>query len=226
MLTLFYKVGPDPQRWWGMTRTSRDNGAHVERGDAAARRHPRPDQEQAGPARRRHAPEPDEHRVDGAAEQVAGALRAQHAMAARPGRSCSCPPPAPPIDAIQPSILIHPRAAGCRRWDGRVRACLRDLVERWRQDVVGGDADRAAEPERRHRRGDARRRPAPDRLQPHTQGADAVERRALARRQALGGGARARERAGRILVSRGDSRRPTAWSTSPTPGSASASSTW
>src|SRR6185503_18922803 len=26
VLTLFYKVGPDPQRWWGMTRTSRDAG--------------------------------------------------------------------------------------------------------------------------------------------------------------------------------------------------------
>src|SRR5262245_15261382 len=25
-LTLFYKVGPDPQRWWGMTRTSSDGG--------------------------------------------------------------------------------------------------------------------------------------------------------------------------------------------------------
>ena len=25
-LTLFYKVGPSPQRWWGMTRTSRDSG--------------------------------------------------------------------------------------------------------------------------------------------------------------------------------------------------------
>ena len=26
-LTLFYKVGPNPRAWWGMTRTSRDNGA-------------------------------------------------------------------------------------------------------------------------------------------------------------------------------------------------------
>ena len=25
-LSLFYKVGPSPQRWWGMLRTSRDNG--------------------------------------------------------------------------------------------------------------------------------------------------------------------------------------------------------
>jgi len=25
-LTLFYKVGPSPRAWWGMTRTSRDNG--------------------------------------------------------------------------------------------------------------------------------------------------------------------------------------------------------
>jgi predicted neuraminidase len=25
-LTLFYKVGPSPQRWWGMVRTSPDNG--------------------------------------------------------------------------------------------------------------------------------------------------------------------------------------------------------
>jgi predicted neuraminidase len=27
-LMLFYKVGPDPQHWWGMSKTSRDNGAH------------------------------------------------------------------------------------------------------------------------------------------------------------------------------------------------------
>src|SRR6185295_476680 len=26
VLTLFYKVGPSPQGWWGMTRTSRDAG--------------------------------------------------------------------------------------------------------------------------------------------------------------------------------------------------------
>src|SRR5262245_14220182 len=30
-LALFYKVGPSPQTWWGMVRTSRDAG-HVERG--------------------------------------------------------------------------------------------------------------------------------------------------------------------------------------------------
>jgi predicted neuraminidase len=27
-LMLFYKVGPDPQHWWGMVKTSSDNGAH------------------------------------------------------------------------------------------------------------------------------------------------------------------------------------------------------
>ena len=47
-LTLFYKVGPSPQRWWGMVRSSRDNGQNLGRGDTPARRHPRPDQEQAG----------------------------------------------------------------------------------------------------------------------------------------------------------------------------------
>lgn len=25
---LFYKVGPDPQHWWGMRTTSQDDGAH------------------------------------------------------------------------------------------------------------------------------------------------------------------------------------------------------
>src|SRR5947209_5029236 len=48
-LWLFYKVGPGPQRWWGMVRTSRD-GPHVERCATAARWHPRSDQEQAGAA--------------------------------------------------------------------------------------------------------------------------------------------------------------------------------
>jgi predicted neuraminidase len=27
-LMVFYKVGPDPQHWWGMVKTSSDNGAH------------------------------------------------------------------------------------------------------------------------------------------------------------------------------------------------------
>jgi predicted neuraminidase len=35
-LMLFYKVGPDPQHWWGMLKTSQDDGAHW----SAARRLP------------------------------------------------------------------------------------------------------------------------------------------------------------------------------------------
>ncbi|MBT2117161.1 glycoside hydrolase [Dyella sp. LX-66] len=35
-LMLFYKVGPDPQHWWGMLKTSRDDGMHW----SAARRLP------------------------------------------------------------------------------------------------------------------------------------------------------------------------------------------
>lgn len=27
-LMLFYRIGPDPQHWWGMLKTSRDDGAH------------------------------------------------------------------------------------------------------------------------------------------------------------------------------------------------------
>ena len=175
MLTLFYKVGPSPQRWWGMTRTSRDAGQDVERSDTAARRHPRPDQEQAGAARRRDAPQPDQHRIDGAAEQVAGALRAQHrrrqdlddgAGAPRQRRRRSTP-------SSRASSCIQ--RAGCRPSDGRDPAGVRDLVGGWRQELVGGDLDRAAQSERRHRRGHAGRRPASDRLQPHAEGAHAVE---------------------------------------------------
>ena len=128
-LTLFYKVGPSPQRWWGMTRTSARQRQDVERSDPAARRHSRPDQEQAGAARRRDAPQPDEHRVDGAAEQVARALRAQQRCRQERGRSF-VPAAGPDIDAIQPSILVHPK--------GRLQAVGRSrsgrVFETWSDD--------------------------------------------------------------------------------------------
>ena len=110
----------------------------VERRDPAARRHPRPDQEQAGAARRRDAPQPDEHRVDGAAEQVARALRAQHRWRQDVD---DCPPRRRRRHRRHPAE--HPRASERPAAGGRpvaVRACLRDVVGGWRQELVGGDA--------------------------------------------------------------------------------------
>ena len=116
-LTLFYKVGPSPQRWWGMTRTSARQRQDVERSDPAAGRHSRPDQEQAGAARRRDDPQPDEHRVDGAAEQVARALRAQHRW--RQDVDDRPPRRRPPTSTPSSRASSFIRKGGCRRSDGR-----------------------------------------------------------------------------------------------------------
>ena len=50
--------------------------AYVERRAAASRRHPRPDQEQASPAGRRHYRQPEQHRVERRAQPVARPFRA------------------------------------------------------------------------------------------------------------------------------------------------------
>ena len=62
-LSLFYKVGPSPRRWWGMVARSHDAGRSWDPPERLSGRHPRPDQEQAGGDGGRHAHQPVQQRA-------------------------------------------------------------------------------------------------------------------------------------------------------------------
>ena len=203
-LALFYKVGPNPRAWWGMVRTSADDG----RTWSDARRLP---DGILGPVKNKPVRLPDGTIISPSStetpqtpEHMARALRAQPRRGAtwsvsRPPASA---PTAAPIDAIQPSILTHA--------DGRLQALGRTrsgrLFETWSADRgqtwTPVTLTRPAEPERRHRRRHVEGRPPSSCLQSHGQGQDAAERRHHAGRTEVGSGACARERARRVLVSR------------------------
>ncbi len=130
-LTLFYKVGPSPRAWWGMARTSKDNG----RTWSEARRLP---EGFLGPVKNKpvrlsdgtilapsstESPEtPSSWRVHFERSRDGGATW----EIVRPSSSAGTPP----IDAIQPSILIHA--------DGRLQAIGRTrsgrVFETWSGD--------------------------------------------------------------------------------------------
>ena len=192
-----------------MVRTSTDDG----RTWSEARRLPdgdaRPDQEQAGPSRRRHDRQPEQHRVERQAEPVANPLRAvdrwrqdvDDRSARRRRRRARAP--GDPAE--------HPRPSGRQAAGGRPHAVASASSRRGPTD--GGKTwtpltlDGAAQPERRDRRRHAARWPAAHRLQPHAEGTIAAERRGVARRHGVGGGAGARERARRVFVPGRDSGR-------------------
>jgi len=130
-LSLFYKVGPSPQRWWGMVRTSRDHG----RTWSDARRLPdgilgpiknKPvrlsDGTMISPSSTESPDRPSTWRIH--FERSADAGRTWTAMA----------PPAfdegREIHAIQPSILIH--SDGRLQAVGRTRS--RRIFETWSSD--------------------------------------------------------------------------------------------
>jgi hypothetical protein len=167
-LTLFYKVGPTPQSWWGMVRTSRDSGQTW----SDARRLPDgilgpiknkpvrlPDGTLVGPSSTESPERPSRWRVHFERSVDAGMTwTAVDASASADGSR---------IDAIQPSILIHP--GGKLQAIGRTRSGR--VFETWSGDGKNVDADGsdgAAEsgPASRH---DVARWP-PDRLQPHHTG--------------------------------------------------------
>jgi predicted neuraminidase len=108
-LLLFYKVGPSPQRWWGMVRTSRDGG----RTFGAARRLP---DGILGPIKNKPV-----RLADGAvvapssteSPETPSAWRVHFERTLDGGVTwtAAAPPAGPdaaPIDAIQPSLLVHP----------------------------------------------------------------------------------------------------------------------
>ena len=130
-LALFYKVGPNPRQWWGMVRTSSDGG----RTWSDARRLP---DGTLGPIKNKpvrladgtiiapsstETPEsPSTWRVHFERSRDAGATWS----VSRPAESAG----GAPIDAIQPSILIH--AGGRLQAVGRTRSGR--VFETWSAD--------------------------------------------------------------------------------------------
>jgi predicted neuraminidase len=130
VLTLFYKVGPDPRRWWGMTRTSKDAGrtwSEAQRlrdgilGPIKNKPVRLADGTLISPASTESPEEPSRWRV-------------HFERSTDDGKSWTAvqlpPPPGPPIDAIQPSLLIH--EGGRLQAVGRTRS--ERVFETWSTD--------------------------------------------------------------------------------------------
>jgi predicted neuraminidase len=130
-LMLFYKVGPSPQHWWGMVRTSRDGG----RTWSDARRLPEgilgpiknkpvrlDDGALVAPSSSESADRPSVWRVNFERSTDGGKTWTTAAPAA--------PPDGTDINAIQPSILTHP--GGRLQAIGRSRS--QRVFETWSND--------------------------------------------------------------------------------------------
>ena len=130
-LDLFYKVGPSPTTWWGMVRTSRDNG----RSWSEARRLP---DGVLGPVKNKPVRLDDGTIVSGSSTEspdAANLWRVHFERSTDSGATWTIVRPAPvtegtEIGAIQPSILIHK--------DGRLQAVGRSrsqrVFETWSSD--------------------------------------------------------------------------------------------
>jgi len=129
-LMLFYKVGPSPQAWWGMVRTSRDGG----RTWSAARRLP---DGILGPIKNKPVQLADGTLVAGSSTESTdrpSRWRVHFERSTDSGLTWTTSVPADgegsAIDAIQPSILVHP--------DGKLQAVGRTrsqrIFETWSND--------------------------------------------------------------------------------------------
>jgi predicted neuraminidase len=130
-LSLFYKVGPSPQRWWGMVRTSRDHA----RTWSGARRLP---DGILGPIKNKAVRLADGTVISPSSSESPNrpsTWRVHFERSVDAGRTWTAV--APPVSAdgseihaIQPSILIHP--------DGRLQAVgrtrSRRIFETWSSD--------------------------------------------------------------------------------------------
>ncbi len=119
-LTLFYKVGPSPQTWWGMVRTSRDGG----RTWSDARRLP---DGILGPIKNKPLRLADGALLVGSSTESTdrpSKWRVHFERTTDGGLTWTSSAPAagdgPAIEAIQPSILVH--ADGTLQAVGRTRA--------------------------------------------------------------------------------------------------------
>jgi predicted neuraminidase len=130
-LSLFYKVGPSPQRWWGMVRTSRDSG----RTWSDARRLP---DGILGPVKNKPVRLSDGTLISPSSTESPerpSAWRLQFERSTDGGATWTAvrPPDAAegsPIDAIQPSILMH--SGGRLQAVGRSRSTK--VFETWSSD--------------------------------------------------------------------------------------------
>jgi predicted neuraminidase len=130
-LRLFYKVGPSPQRWWGMELSSRDSG----RTWASSRRLP---DGVLGPIKNKPLRLADGTVISPSSTESPdrpSTWRVHFERSTDGGRtwtSASPPPPAlpPAIEAIQPSLLLHPR--GRLQAVGRTRS--QRIFQTWSDD--------------------------------------------------------------------------------------------
>jgi predicted neuraminidase/predicted dehydrogenase len=130
-LSLFYKVGPSPQRWWGMVKTSRDGGQTW----SDARKLP---DGILGPIKNKPVTVTDGTVIAPASTESTeqpSAWRVHFERTSDSGRTWTATPPLATadgsrIDAIQPSILLHQ--------DGQLQALGRTrsgrVFETWSRD--------------------------------------------------------------------------------------------
>jgi predicted neuraminidase len=130
-LTLFYKVGPSPQTWWGMARTSRDNGQTW----SEPRRLP---DGILGPIKNKPVKLSDGALLSPSSTESTArpsVWRVHFERSVDGGATWTAAHPPEPaagsaIDAIQPSVLIHP--------GGRLQAVGRSrsgrVFETWSSD--------------------------------------------------------------------------------------------
>jgi predicted neuraminidase len=130
-LMLFYKVGPSPQRWWGVLRTSHDTG----RTWSDARRLP---DGILGPIKNKIVRLPDGTLVAPSSTESSdrpSAWRVHFERTTDDGVTWTVATPSAsggnPINAIQPSILIHP--GGTLQAVGRTRS--QRVFETWSRDA-------------------------------------------------------------------------------------------
>ncbi len=128
-LLLFYKVGPSPRAWWGMVRSSADNGRTW--GEAG-----RLPDGILGPIKNKPVQLADGTIVSGSSTESAdtpSVWRVHFERSADDGRTWTVAEPAPgggEINAIQPSILVHGK--GRLQAIGRTRSGR--LFETWSDD--------------------------------------------------------------------------------------------
>ena len=127
-LALFYKVGPNPRQWWGMVRTSADSG----RTWSAARLLP---EGILGPIKNKPVRLPDGTIIAPSSTETPEApstwrVHFERSRDAGATWSVSRPAGGAAIDAIQPSILMHP--GGGLQAVGRTRSGR--VFETWSED--------------------------------------------------------------------------------------------